>query len=72
MNIQIVSILLLLCGYALGICLGIPKTFQSYGKWQKTMEEKYFGHFINDLGLTLFMLLAPSIVFIKKIYLLLG
>ena len=68
MIFQIASVAFLLCGYAFGICLGVPRTFRAYQKWRETLQEKYFGHFISDLGLSLFMFLAPSIVFIKKIY----
>jgi len=72
MYIQIASVFVLLIGYLFAICLCVPRTVRAYVEWRKTMQEKHFGHFVNDLGLALFMFTAPSIVFIKKMYLFFG
>jgi len=70
--IQAISMIVLLSGYLVGIFLGIPRTVRAYTTWRQNMQEKHFGYFVNDLTMTLFMLSAPSIVLIKKLYLIIG
>ena len=65
-SISLITILVV--GVVVSLFLAIPKAVKHYKIWEKSNDDKYLGRFFIDLYVGAFLLIAASIISIKKLY----